>query len=280
MGKDEFVCPIAFLEKYVHNTTSAEERIHEWEEELLKQAPSSIVIASVLLAISVFILFLGKKLTKPTLFLTSALSAMAGSFILVDAIVGSVPDVSAQLACGINMGVPIVLGLIAGFISLCVFQLGIALLGAGAGAGAGYFCYLAGLHRIPSPVVGSFDVVFIATLATFALLGSVLMCKFQKTLMIVATSAVGAAGATTATAWLLAHKWPKFITLYTIRDVHELSSPYVWSQALYCVGLFCLGLLVQCRLERRAASREEERRAKIEIAPASLRAAAEPLVGI
>lgn len=217
---------------------------------------------------------------KPTLILTSALSAMVGSFVLVDAIVGSVPDVSPQLACGINMGVPIVIGLLAGLVSLCVFQLGIALLGAGAGAGAGYVCYLAFLHRIKSPVVGSFDVVFMVTIAGFALVGAALMCKYQRGLMIAATSAVGAAGSTTSTAWLLAHKWPQFVALYTIRDVKQLSSPFVWTQAIYCVVLFCLGLLIQCRMERTARDREAARQAKIEIAPASLRAAAEPLVGI
>lgn len=60
---DTFVCPIAFLEKYVNNITSAEEKIQEVADDLLAAGPSSIVIAIVLLCISLFILFLGKKLT-------------------------------------------------------------------------------------------------------------------------------------------------------------------------------------------------------------------------
>merc|ERR1719473_1179129 len=113
----------------------------------MKAGPSSIILAIILLCVSLFILFLGKKMTKPTVFLTSALAAMVSSFILVDAIVGSVPNVSEQLACGIDMGVPIVFGLLAGVASLAV------------------------LNRIPSPLIGSFDVVFVSSVAVCALIG-------------------------------------------------------------------------------------------------------------
>lgn len=279
---DSFVCPVAFLEKYVHNISTAEEKIQAVADDLMKAGPSSIVLAIILLCVSLFILFLGKKMTKPTVFLTSALAAMVSSFILVDAIVGSVPNVSEQLACGIDMGVPILLGLLAGVISLCVFNLGIALLGAGAGAGVGYVAYLAFLNRIPSPYIGSFDVVFVSSLGVCALLGMLIMCKFKTTLMIVATAAVGAAGSTIGTSWLLAHKWAQFIALYAITDVKALSSPFVYSQALYCVLLFLLGLLVQCKLEKKAKKDKDEKRIKVEIAPMANRGGAsnEPLVGI
>merc|ERR1712146_65428 len=128
----------------------------------------------------------------------------------------------------------------------------------------------------------AFDVVFVSSLAVCALVGMLIMCKFTTTLMIVATAAVGAAGSTIGTSWLLAHKWAQFIALYAIKDVKALSSPFVYSQALYCVLLFLLGLLVQCKLEKKAQKDKDEKRSKVEIAPMANRGGAsnEPLVGI
>ena len=60
---DSFVCPVAFLEKYVHNISTAEEKIQAVAEDLMKAGPSSIVLAIILLCVSLFILFLGKKMT-------------------------------------------------------------------------------------------------------------------------------------------------------------------------------------------------------------------------
>lgn len=60
MAKDDFVCPIAFLDT---NITDAEREFHDFTENLIKTAPSSIAIASVLLGLSLFILIIGKKLT-------------------------------------------------------------------------------------------------------------------------------------------------------------------------------------------------------------------------
>merc|ERR1719443_655882 len=179
-----FQCPVAAIEHFIpQNVSAATQQTDKIINSLVHTGPSSMVIASILLGVSVFILLLGKKLIKPTLILTSGFTATVVSFVFIDALMHAA-HASPQVRCGVDMGVPIVLGLVAGLLAWKIFQLGIALLGAGASCGLGYMSYLLFLHKIKSPPVGSFDVTFVVTMSVCGLVGMLVLLKFQKTLLI------------------------------------------------------------------------------------------------
>jgi hypothetical protein len=106
--------------------------------------------------------------------------------------------------------VPLAVGIMAGLISICLFRVGLALLGAGAGAGSGYIFWL--LFSLFVPIgpwnveVGPTTLMHIVCMLIGALLGAFLcMYCYQKSVLIVATSALGAFGVVAASAFLLAH---------------------------------------------------------------------------
>merc|ERR1719231_1546093 len=130
-----------------------------------------------------------------------------------------------------------------------MLKVGFALLGAGAGAGLGYVAYNAGLARIATPTVGSTDLVFVLALAVGALVGMVLLLKFEKDVLIVATSAAGAAACTPSILLLLAHA---DVTL-ALPDAQ-----YAWAQALGTLVLFALGVAVQCHCAKKKKKTDPE----------------------
>jgi len=238
-------CPLSLLSSAVHHWNAS-----EVEHELEQHLGSSILLASVLLIISLFVLIAGAKLVKPTLFTVSFGLATIGAFIAFDAALPLAPNLSSNISCILLGAGPLGVGLIAGLLALCLLQLGFFMLGAGAGCGLGYTLYAAGLDTIPSPpAFGQYDLSLVLCLSIGAMLGALLMCKFKKDLMIGCTSAAGAAGSTLAIALLLAHVNIKFTSATS-------TSPYRWVQPIVAVCLFCLGLCVQCRSARK--SREHE----------------------
>lgn len=253
-------CPVSIFSTYLQGLNAT-----QLEATLEQQPLTSIGFASVLLLLSLFVLFVGAKLVKPTLFITAFMMTAIASFIVFDPIFNASHTVLSEGATCIVLTVaPLAIGLVAGCATLFLFSLGFALLGAAAGAGLGYLAYGAGLDAIPSPAVGAHDLTFILCLALGALVGLVVMCKLREKLLILATSFVGASGATPATALLLAHANINFLSVapphvdvlnVTGGDVHlnrAWMSPYVWIQPIFTLVLFALGLFVQCRNEKKA----------------------------
>lgn len=242
-------CPVSFLARLPGNFTEADEEIQQLTRQLADNLSTSIILASAMLVASLFVLFFGKKLVKPTIFLGAFGSVAAGSFYIANALLNDAPHVSPTASCALVAFVPLVLGVLAGLMALCMLQLGFAILGAAAGVGVGYTAYVAGLSHIPSPAVGAHDVTYIVCLSVCGLLGTILMLKFSDSLMIIVTSLIGAVGSTPAVAMLLAHVNANFLGVIALDKV-DIHSKYIWPQALFTLALFVLGLIVQCRQER------------------------------
>jgi len=247
-------CPIAFLSRFrPNNLTAAADEAWNSAEALEHALPASVALAVTLLVGSCLVLFFGKKLVRPTLFIAAFGFAAATSFFFVDSVLmtagAALPPMPSCLTLSI---VPLVVGLLAGSLALCCLNLGFFVLGASAGAGLGQALYTAGLHSIPSPMVGEYSAVYIASLSVGALVGALLMCKAKEGLLIVATSCVGAAGTTSATAMLLAHANVRFLGPVRVTAAPtDGSSPFIWSQAVFFFVAMCLGVLVQSRMEAR-----------------------------
>jgi hypothetical protein len=169
---------------------------------------TSVNLALALMIISIFILFFGNVLLRPTFFLTSFLCAGSVALAAMPSIVSNfvMEDNAACLTIGM---VPLGVGIMAGLISLCLFKVGLALRGAGAGAGAGYIFWLLVSFFVPigswNVEVGPTTLMHIVCVLIGALLGAFLCMRYQKSVLIVATSALGAFGVVAATSFLLAH---------------------------------------------------------------------------
>ena len=169
---------------------------------------TSVNLALALMIISIFILFFGNVLLRPTFFLTSFLCAGSVALAAMPSIVSNfvMEDNATCLTVGM---VPLAVGIMAGLISLCLFKVGLALLGAGAGAGSGYIFWLLVSLFVPigpwNIEVGPTTLMHIVCMLIGALLGAFLCMRYQKSVLIVATSALGAFGVVAATSFLLAH---------------------------------------------------------------------------
>ena len=246
-------CPINWLVQAVHtqpNTTAIEDVYDLLQDNI----HTSVALAVGLLIISLFVTFLGSYLVKPTIFLTSFLSAGAVTLAAAPAIVSntSMSETASCLTVGL---VPLGVGVTAGLISVFSNIFGMAILGFGAGAGAGYALYLGALYNVPIMTVGPTTLMHILCIMIGGLLGAGLLLKFQHNLFMVATSALGACGTVAATALLLAHVDPRFLSSLRMSIRINGSYDFVWPQALAVFVLFLLGIFVQCRM----AARKRER---------------------
>jgi len=247
-------CPISWLVHAVASRPNATE-IDALADELHDDLATSIALALTLLCASLFVLFLGNRLVRPTLFLTSFVCAGASTLALMPSIVSNftMSDTSSCLWIGLT---PLGVGLAAGLISLSCLTFGMAVLGGGAGAGAGYALYIGVLHLAPLWEVGSTTLMLILCVCLGAMAGAAIIVKFEKSVLIVATSAVGAMGAISATALLLAHYDARFLGSFQASvDVEGNSYSFVWPQALAMLVLLLLGVLVQCKLDQRHKKR-------------------------
>jgi hypothetical protein len=244
-------CPVSVLTHF--HTFNATEVEHIFEQ----QIAASVVYALVLAVLSGFLLFFGKKLVKPSLFIAAFCSATTASFYFLDGVLESNPQIAPMTSCILLMSVPLVLGLLAGWLALCALQVGFALLGAGAGAGLGYLVYTSGLDQIPisswNKQLGSVNVVYILCVSLFALAGMLLICKWETKILIAGTAFLGASGATSALALLLAHANIDFLG-----DFNQPNpTKYVWAKPLITVTFFVVGLAVQCKMEKKRLAKQQ-----------------------
>jgi len=254
MPLNQTTCPIGFLYSVSlpadFNLTQVSESF-----ELRSSLASSVVFSLVLLAGSVLLLLAGARLVKPTLFVSAFGSAFFASLVVVREALAAAPLLSEVASCAVLGAVPLIVGLLSGLLALCCLKVGFALLGAALGSGAGYTLYSLGLSAVPSPALASHhDVVLLACLILGALVGAVLLLRYQKDLLIVATSGAGAAGATPAIFLLLAHANAEFVT-----KADDVTSPFGWAQPVCTLVLFAIGVSVQCRAGKKSKAPRNER---------------------
>jgi len=221
--------------------------LDQLKSDLNDQMASSIVMAVALLLVSSFLLFWGSRLVRPTLFITSFLAVGVATLAVMPKIVShtSATENTSCLLVGIT---PIATGVLAGCVALCCLTLGMALLGAGAGSAAGYALYIGILYRWPLETIGSTTLMLILSTSLGAFVGACIIVRLQKSVLIFATSAIGACGAVAAMAMLLAHANVRFLgSLRHSVQVDGHDYEFIWPQALAALALFAVGVLVQCR---------------------------------
>lgn len=253
-------CPIGWLATaQAINVTDLNIDITTYEASLRAQLASSIAIATLLLVGSMVLVLAGARLVKPTLFLAAFGATLYASVLACVAVLNATPAVSDDVSCVLLGAVPVALAAVGGFAAICALNLGFFLLGGATGAALGQLLYATCLYQLPTVLVfGSTSLVYLLTLSLSGLIGAILLLKFEKRLLMVATAALGAPAATYAIALLLAHANVRFLL-----DAGAPGSPYIWAPAACALGLFALGLGVQCRLGKRAEEKKALRSSQV-----------------
>jgi len=248
-------CPVGFLYSLNVNLTAVAGAVEDESRALNSSVASSVILASAILLASAVLLFAGGRLVKPTLFLAAFGISYVGGLFAIRELISAVDSMSSTVSCVLLGVTPLVVGLVGGLLAICLMRFGFALLGAAAGAGLGRLVYTAGLTAIKSPTIGAHqDLISILCLVLGAIVGAVFMLIFQHSLLIVATAAIGAAGATPALALLAAHADARFLT-----EANEPSSPFGWAQPVCFLVLFAAGLVIQCRCAKPKSETRPER---------------------
>merc|ERR1719498_1731099 len=115
-------CPISFLihdMQALTNLTDAANFAKELEDNLV----ASVSLAAAVLLGSFFLLFFGRMLVRPTLFLAAVGVAAIASFFSINSILAQAPEVSPQAECVVLGVAPAAIGLVAGCFALCMLNL-------------------------------------------------------------------------------------------------------------------------------------------------------------
>ena len=166
-----------------------------------------------------------------------------------------------DLACNILIIMPLLLGLIGAALTICFVNLALWCLGFIVGAAVGQTMYVLLFHRYPSGhELAGYDAVWFGCVFGLALPGAYLMVRKKHQLLIIATSAVGAAALVPGLAMsLLYHFDERFLWAVdaSINNPH-LSSPFVCSQLLVAVLVyFPLGVACQRYTKKRQDELQE-----------------------
>jgi hypothetical protein len=216
---------------------------------------TSVILALALMFISIFILLLGNVLLRPTLFLTSFLCAGSVALAAMPSIVSNfVMEDNATFRIG--GGLRVVGGIVVGLTGFCFVGVCLGLFCAVSGPGSGYIFWLLVSLFVPigpwNVEVGPTTLMHIVCMLIGALLGAFLsMYCYQKSVLIVATSALGAFGVVAASAFLLAHADTRFLGIVRLSDqISPDAYIFIWPQAVFMFVLFLSGVYFQCKRAR------------------------------
>ena len=264
---EDSTCPIAFIftrAGHIRNLTSDAGR-KEIEDDLRQGLPAAVALALLLLFASTFVLLRGGRYVKWALFIVAFFTGAMLTLLVLPAVLESgvfegLDDDSACLTAALT---PLIVGLMAGGMALWLLRMAFALLGAGAGGSVGYVLHMTILHNIragSADANGNVTWMFVGSVFGGALIGSVLLVRSQRSVLKLATAAVGAVGATAACSLLLAHADVHFLGAFKPSSIEqEAGSPHIWAQAALVVVFFGIGVREQFFGRSARKRRKDER---------------------
>jgi len=231
-----------------YNLTQSEEWMKEFvQKEFDALNVSEILVGTLLLAASLVIMLFGARLTKPIVFLAGTSASWYLLFIITSVIADNVPSLTPSASCYVDMIVPAFLAVLVGLLcSVLLISASFALIGFAAGQAVGYFCYSTFIHYANTSVVlGAHDITYWISIFVPAVVGAILMIHYERGLLIIATSILGAVGLVPALAILiLSHIDSRFLWVLDL-NYGNLRSPFVYGQLLAAVLYMGIGFAFQ-----------------------------------
>lgn len=208
----------------------------------------SCIIAAVCILIGAAKCFFGYRLFKFVLFLVGFLVAFFFSYImctehLSDELSGKALEYKDQISLGISVGV----GVIAGLLTLCLFYVGLFLLGATMG-------WFVGMALLPllykhSLYLSEHNWLPYIILSAFAIAGGILILCIQKTVIIISTSFMGAFMFVNGVDYFVENCRALYYTVNILHGHHSKSDLphcwYTWVVFSLIPIMFIAGMVVQ-----------------------------------
>ncbi|XP_048587723.1 transmembrane protein 198-B [Nematostella vectensis] len=206
------------------------------------------ILAGVSLVIGTFMCFWGYKFFKTILFLTGLLVGFVATYMLCDLYLSNhLKGKSYENRQQIYLGVGAAVGLITGLLTLCLFYLGLFVLG----ATMGWFVGLAFLPLIThhSAYVAQHVWVSYMILVAFAIFGGVVIFCLQKVWIIISTSFTGAFLLVNGLAYYIENSTTLYYSIDVLSGkVESAQLPrcwYTWVLFTFIPVLFIVGMGVQ-----------------------------------
>ena len=221
---------------------------------------NSSFIGAIIILIGFFLLFLGLKLLKVTMFITSLLVVLFLCFILFFQLI--LPTGTKQWVVWTILGCSVLLGIILGFVTVYYRKIFFGLLGGLLGYVVGNIVYTIVLKYINSNPTVVYWVTVVVCIAIFASLAFFLV----KLIVILATSVIGAYGMIRGIS-LYAGDFPSesmIIDLINKQEYEELKKFMTYQVYLYFAGMVILiiaGMIVQFKINKdvNLDSKEEDK---------------------
>jgi hypothetical protein len=208
----------------------------------IKVAPS--IFAVIAIGVGIFLCFYGYKLFRPTMFLCGFLVGGLIVALIIQYALSASTFVGTASWIGFLVG-----GIIVGSLVLCMYNVGVTLVGAAAGIILAFNLNTSIAYKIypENP-----DVILLVLIVILGLIGAFLAWKLEKPVVIVATSFIGANAVVWGAGYFIG-KYPSGADLKQFRfeDIHgdwAYTIPSEWWGYLAAILiLFLLGVYIQAR---------------------------------
>jgi hypothetical protein len=233
----------------------------QWTQGIEAHTSFATMIGAAMAAMGLLLLLAGARLVQPALFLSAFTVLFVPSLLFLDWLLTEL-SVSSSTACTTVCVVPAVLGLLAGLLALRLLTLAFSWLGFAVGAALGQMLYILIFHHISLGVhFLNHDLMWFICIFGLAIPSATLMARQQHSLLVLATSAMGAVLLVPAFAFLIFCRIDdRFLWVVdpSTNNPH-LSSPFVYGQILGALLYFAVGVTCQrsSRRSKRELGREE-----------------------
>ncbi|CAH3041790.1 unnamed protein product [Porites lobata] len=210
----------------------------------------SCVLAAVCILVGTVLCFFGYRVFKFTLFLAGFAAGFFFTYLLCSGyLVDHLPEKALEHKDQIFLGVSLGVGIIAGLMTLCVFYLGLFVLGATMG-------WFVGMLLLPLmykhvEFLSEHNWVPYIVLLAFAIAGGILIICIQKVIIVISTSFVGAFAVITGFDYYLENSTALYYSVNMLHGHYDKSELphcwYTWLMFSLIPIMFIAGMVVQLK---------------------------------
>lgn len=237
---------------------------HEGNEgqKFLEHNFGSDVFSAVLMGVAFVVMFFGFRLFKPVVFIFGFFGGLFVCFFAIDYFLEVAKSTNATVNCWVLGVGALVGGLMVGCVLLKCLKLAMFCLGAAIGAVLGYYSWGIVFYRLTIDVenIAGHNLTYWLCLIVPAVVFGVILCRFEKQLIILATSICGAFAFTLGFDMLvLVRIDPRFMLdrLDDVRRGDDSELPFFIGVVAGAVVLTLISMAVQFKLNKKHQDRQD-----------------------
>lgn len=231
-------------------------------EQFLEHNFGSDVFSAVLMGVSAIIMIFGFRLFNPVVFIFGLFGGAFVTFYLIDWILDSTSSMDVTVNCWVLGAGAVVGGILIGTILLKCLKLAMFCLGAGIGAVVGYYSWGIVFYRFEIHVgaIAGHNMTYWLCLLLPAIICGAILCRFEKHIVILATSICGAFAFTLGFDMMVLVRINSHFMLDSLSNFKENKDeelPYFIGVVVGAIVLTLVSMLVQFKLNKKHQSRQD-----------------------